>query len=215
MLQEVTPEGMAELRASALWEAYPYRSAAPRPSFHGAATFSRYPIVDDGPVDVGGPPMLFTDVSTPAGVVRVVNVHAMAPLTRTDARTWATQIPALAGVVADSTVPVVLAGDFNATLDHAPLDRLVDGALVDGGLRDAFRVAGTGIGATWPAWNGPVPPLMRLDHVLVSEGVGVGSATVRAGTGSDHRRLLVELGVPAQAGPDAGAGSGAADGSNR
>lgn len=192
VLQEVTPGGLAELEASALGAAYPYRSAEPRALFHGAATFSRHPIATSRLVGVVGPPMLLTDLTTPVGTVRVVNVHTVAPLNRPDARTWAAQFPELAGLVADSPYPVVLAGDFNATMDHTPLDDLVSGD-----VRDAFQVAGTGWGRTWPEWDGPVPPLMRLDHVLVAGGVSVGSVTDHASIGSDHRRLVVELGVPA------------------
>lgn len=214
VLQEVTPEGVAVLRSSTLWDAYPYRALAPAPQFHGSATFSRFPIVRSGRVDVGGRPMLSTDLETPAGPVRVVNVHTIAPLNRGDARTWAKQFPDLARLVTQSAAPVVLAGDFNATLDHAPLDELVRG-----GVRDAFSHGGSGLGATWPAGRGPLPPLMQLDHVLVSDAIDVGDVAVRHSAGSDHRRLVVELGLPGtaarQPGPDVAAGSGAADGSNR
>ena len=196
VLQEVTSQGLAALRSSTLWSAYPYRATDPQPLFHGSATFSRFPIVETRPVDVGGPPMLMTDLRTPAGDVRVVNVHTVAPLTRADARLWATQFPGLRRVLSDSSLPIILAGDFNATLDHAPLAELVDGD-----VRDAFVVAGRGLGATWPQWDGPVPPLMRLDHVLVAGGISVGAITDQASVGSDHRRVVVDLGLPARTTP--------------
>jgi endonuclease/exonuclease/phosphatase (EEP) superfamily protein YafD len=192
VVQEVTDEVLAELEKSALWTDYPYRSVAPEPLYHGAATFSKFPITDGRSIDVAGHPMLLTDLATPAGTVRVINVHTVAPLTDVDAPAWARQFPALATVVAESPYPIVLAGDFNATLDHAPLE-----ALASGELRDAFRVAGSGIGNTWPRWDLPVPPVMRLDHVLVGAGVDVASIVDRASIGSDHRRLLVELGIAA------------------
>jgi endonuclease/exonuclease/phosphatase family metal-dependent hydrolase len=135
--------------------------------------------------------MLLTDLQTPAGIVRVINVHTVAPLTDVDAPAWARQFPALSAVAAQSPHPIVLAGDFNATLDHAPLEKLASG-----NLRDAFRVAGSGIGNTWPRWDLPVPPVMRLDHVLVSSGVDVASVSDKVSVGSDHRRLVVELGLP-------------------
>lgn len=68
--------------------------------------------------------------------------------------------------------------------------------LESGDVRDAFRVAGSGFGATWPRWEGLVPPLMRLDHVLVGPGVDVASVTERTSLGSDHRRIVVDLGLP-------------------
>ncbi len=190
VLQEVTDRVLDELRESELWALYPYRSLAPHPLFLGAATFSRFPIVGGGPIDVAGNPMLSTDIRTPNGVVRVIDVHTVAPLTTPDAETWSRQHLALADLVARSPHPIVLAGDFNATLDHGPLERLVTGE-----VRDAFRVAGTGTGATWPVWSWPMPQLMRLDHVLVTPGVDVLSITERAGTGSDHLRLVADLGI--------------------
>lgn len=199
LLQEVTPQVLERLRSTALWARYPYRSLAPRPAFHGSATFSRDPITRQRTIDVAGSPMLVTDLLTAAGPLRVVNVHTVAPLTGPDARTWADQLDALAGLVERSPSPVVLAGDFNATLDHAPLDRLVGGD-----VRDAFEVAGTGLGATWPRWSrwpGLVPPLMRLDHVLVAGDVSVASLEARASVGSDHLRLVADLGMGTDRGP--------------
>ena len=192
VVQEVTDEVLAELEKSALWTNYPYHSAAPEPLYHGAATFSKFPILDGHSIDVAGYPMLLTDLQTPAGVVRVINVHTVAPVAEVDAPAWAGQFPALSAIVAESPYPIVLAGDFNATLDHAPLEKLASG-----NLRDAFRVAGSGIGNTWPRWDLPVPPVMRLDHVLVSAKVDVASVTDKVSVGSDHRRLVVELGIPA------------------
>ncbi len=55
-----------------------------------------------------------------------------------------------------------------------------------GGLRDAQDISGSGFGATWPSgdlW----PPIMRLDHVLVGNGVGVERVEVLDDVGADHR----------------------------
>jgi endonuclease/exonuclease/phosphatase (EEP) superfamily protein YafD len=190
VVQEVTDEVLAELQRSALWADYPYRATAPQPRFQGAATFSKLPITHSETIQVAGHPMLLTDLQTAAGPLRLVNVHTVAPLTGPDARDWADQFSALAELVRETPSPTVLAGDFNATLDHAPL-----AALASGDLRDAFTVAGSGVGATWPRWDGLVPPLMRLDHVLVSAGIDVASVTERTSRGSDHRRLVAEVGL--------------------
>jgi endonuclease/exonuclease/phosphatase family metal-dependent hydrolase len=191
VVQEVTDEVLAQLKLSALWTNYAFRSTDPRPLFDGAATFSRYPIADGRTIDVAGHPMLLTDLETPAGTVRLINVHTVAPLTFADAALWAEQFPALDQLVADSPYPTVLAGDFNATLDHTPLENLVNGP-----VRDAFRVAGSGFGLTWPRLDFPAPQLMRLDHVLVSPTVSVASITQQVSVGSDHLRVVAELGIP-------------------
>lgn len=119
-----------------------------------------------------------------------MSVHTIAPLNAKDAGIWAAQFVQLDEIIDASPYPIVLAGDFNATLEHAPLDRLVQGE-----VRDAFAVAGSGFGATWPSWSWPMPSVMRIDHVLVCGALDVGSASDEDSIGSDHRRLVVELGI--------------------
>jgi endonuclease/exonuclease/phosphatase (EEP) superfamily protein YafD len=191
VLQEVTERVLGELRGSALWSEYPHRSIAVEPLYHGSATFSKFPITNDLPIDVVGYPMILTDMQTPAGTVRFLNVHTVAPLTSADARVWAQQFAALKRIAQESPYPLIMAGDFNATTDHGPLERILDS-----NLRDVFREAGSGFGSTWPQWNSLVPPVMRLDHVLVSSHVHVGQLTDSPSTGSDHRRLISEIGIP-------------------
>jgi endonuclease/exonuclease/phosphatase family metal-dependent hydrolase len=91
----------------------------------------------------------------------------------------------------DCTGPTLLAGDFNATGDHAPFRRLLRG-----GLRDAFDAVGRGSGATWPSGHRFLPALLRLDHVVTGDGIGVGSLRAVPSVGSDHARLVAELGIP-------------------
>lgn len=190
LVQEVTPEALAGLRGSRLWTAYPHRRVAPRPGYHGAATFSRLPVVFDEVLDVAGSPMLRTDLATPCGRLRVVNVHTVAPLTREQARRWERQMAWLGAFADADASPAILAGDFNATGDHLPFRRLVRGR-----LSDAFDAVGRGPGATWPVGHRFVPPLLRLDHVLFGEDIGVGSLRTVRSVGSDHARLVVTLGI--------------------
>lgn len=135
--------------------------------------------------------MSSAELITPAGVVQVVDVHAVAPLNRPNALHWCAQMAQLSRLRPAPREQLILAGDFNATLDHAPLQRLVAS-----GLRDAFVESGRGFGATWPRWSGPVPSLMRLDHVLVSDQMRVKSVREQVSVGSDHRRLVVQLAIP-------------------
>ena len=72
---------------------------------------------------------------------------------------WRQELAALPG---PNPTPVVLAGDFNATLDHAQFRRLLRM-----GHADAARQVGRGLVATWaPAASGR-PALLAFDHVLV------------------------------------------------
>ena len=192
VLQEVSAEHLAGLGSAGLLAEYPYQVLDPLPEFHGSAILSRLPLTDGRAFDVAGSPMTRADISTGTGIVRLINVHTVAPLIESQAIRWRAQLELLSQMQPPEGGALVMAGDFNATLDHAPM-----AALVSSGMRDAFSEVGNGIGATWPQTSGPMPPLMRLDHVLVSDRVVVMSAEVQANPGSDHRRLSVELALPA------------------
>ncbi|MBS1696917.1 MAG: endonuclease/exonuclease/phosphatase family protein [Actinobacteria bacterium] len=120
----------------------------------------------------------------------VVAVHTVAP--REDAMTgWADDLR----WVADQCPAgrnVILAGDFNATLDHmGPLG--VDGGDL-GACRDAASRTGSGAVGTWPT---SVPSLIGapIDHVMTTaQWRPTGSAVLPADAGgSDHRALITQL----------------------
>ncbi|MEV8508428.1 endonuclease/exonuclease/phosphatase family protein [Actinoplanes sp. NPDC051475] len=188
-LQEVTDEHLAAIKAAGLLDAYPHAVLDPRPGYNGSAILSRIPLEHAAPIDVAGGPMTRADLRLPGGVIRLVNVHTEAPVNRAKLAAWRRQLRELAGTTAPPGAHLVLAGDFNATADHRSMAALLRP------LRDAFDEAGRGLGATWPRWRGPMPTLLRLDHILVSPGVAVRSARAEHSTGSDHRRLVVDLAV--------------------
>ncbi|GAB2935306.1 hypothetical protein GCM10027047_34750 [Rhodococcus aerolatus] len=190
-LQELVPRHLDPLRASGLLDAVPHSVVDARPGYHGSAVLSRWPLAGEV-LQVAAHPMAAADVRTPAGVVRVVSVHVVNPVSRTRGapRTWRAQLAELARLVTEAgATPVVLAGDWNATLDHRPLR-----AVLEAGVRDAWVVAGRGAGFTWPVraawWR---PPLMRIDHVLVGGGLRVRGARTGVTPGSDHRQVVVDL----------------------
>ena len=81
----------------------------------------------------------------------------------------------------------ILAGDFNASLDHAAMRRLLDR-----GYKDAAAQVGAGLIPTWPA-NKRIPPIITIDHVLVDHRVGVKAVSVHDVPGTDHRAVFAEL----------------------
>jgi endonuclease/exonuclease/phosphatase family metal-dependent hydrolase len=83
----------------------------------------------------------------------------------------------------------ILAGDFNATLDHARLRRLIDT-----GYRDAADQLGEGLHPTFPI--GQRMPPITLDHVLADRRVGIRSFVARRVPRSDHRAVRAELVLP-------------------
>ncbi|WP_445190275.1 endonuclease/exonuclease/phosphatase family protein [Pseudonocardia sp. Cha107L01] len=85
--------------------------------------------------------------------------------------------------------PHVVAGDVNATLDHAALRAATDGA------QDVAAERGLGLVSTWPTawprWFG-----VQIDHVFTAGGVHPADARVLQLPGSDHRALLARLVLP-------------------
>lgn len=88
---------------------------------------------------------------------------------------------------------VIVAGDFNATLDHFAGLR-EPGADV-GACRDGALASGSGAVGTWPS-NLPVLLGTPIDHVVASqtwEITGFHVVMELDGQGSDHRALLTRL----------------------
>ncbi|WP_157695113.1 endonuclease/exonuclease/phosphatase family protein [Nakamurella panacisegetis] len=111
-------------------------------------------------------------------------VHPGAPVAAVGYPEWATYV-SRAVDLCRSNPDSVVAGDFNATIDHGPMRHLEPSF-------DAAVRAGRGAEGTWPAAF-PAPLAAPIDHVLVNGGYDVlGSRTVRVGA-SDHRAVIVRL----------------------
>ncbi|UOQ88656.1 endonuclease/exonuclease/phosphatase family protein [Agromyces endophyticus] len=121
---------------------------------------------------------------------RIVAVHAVAPI-RWELRNWRSDLDWLAEQC--SRENTIMAGDFNATVDHFAW-RGVDGG--DLGLcRDAAVQARSAAVGTWPT---DLPPLLGspIDHVLATPGWTVeGFRVVESldDAGSDHRPIVATL----------------------
>lgn len=87
----------------------------------------------------------------------------------------------------DPTVPAIIGGDLNSGDRSGPYRRLVDA-----GFTDPQRDVGTGMGFTWPAQGRWLPPVVRVDWVLV-RGLDAAAADVHRAPGSDHRAVVVDL----------------------
>jgi endonuclease/exonuclease/phosphatase (EEP) superfamily protein YafD len=189
-VQELTPEAVERLDEAGIGELFPHREVHPAKSFHGSGVFSRYQL-SDGAVRVHPCEMRQSSatVALPdVGPLRVESAHPGAPrwdntaCWRHDLRTQPS--------AGNGGPPAILLGDFNATLDHGLLRRLVAD-----GYRDAGSVTGRGLVPTWPFALRRLPPV-TLDHVLVDERLGITEYAVLPIAGSDHRAVLAEVMVP-------------------
>jgi endonuclease/exonuclease/phosphatase family metal-dependent hydrolase len=191
-LQELTAEGLAALEEAGIDALLPHRVTGPAPGGAGSALFSRHPL-DEPQVRTLAPiPMVQTraTVLVPgAGPVAVESAHPYPPrMGRVGV--WAAQVGGQP-VPEPGGPPRVLLGDFNATLDHAVLRRLLRA-----GYRDAAAARGRGLLPTWPYRTATLPfwtPPVTLDHVLADRRIGVREFGTRVTPGSDHRAVVAEL----------------------
>lgn len=158
-----------------------------------AGMFSRLPLEDTGVhrnpdgflqaygtvLAPGAPPVLFEAV------------HSCAPYSLRQTSCWRRDLSAQPPATPDGPLRI-LAGDFNATLDHALLRRLLGTGYVDAADR-----AGEGLVGTWGPYDGDRVPPVVIDHVLVDRRIGVRGVSVHAVAGSDHRAVVAELSLPA------------------
>ncbi|MEZ0075859.1 endonuclease/exonuclease/phosphatase family protein [Planotetraspora sp. GP83] len=192
-LQELTPQAVTKLEEAGLTRLLPYKVDRSRPGAAGSGIYARFPVTPEQAIDLGrfGQARAIVDVPG-AGPVDVVSVHPCAPRIPERQRCWADGLAALpppGGAVR------ILAGDFNATLDHARVRRLLGL-----GYRDAADATGAGLSTTWPymPWSidGHGIPPVTLDHVLVGPGVTVRSFGVRQVPATDHKAVYAELALP-------------------
>jgi endonuclease/exonuclease/phosphatase family metal-dependent hydrolase len=192
-LQELTADTMTRLKQAGLDELLPYTRHELRGrgrTSGGSGIYSRFPL-GEGPAV---PPTMMAQptalLELPDGdAVELICVHPCAPGVRRwgGPTVWRAELGALPR---PGKLPRVLAGDFNATLDH--------GAFRDVlrlGYADAARQTGNALVPTWGI-PGKERPLLPLDHVLVSHGCAVRAFSVHAVPRSDHRAVYAEIQLP-------------------
>lgn len=186
VLVELTPRLAAGLDGTDLRELLPHRSLTPLPHPGGVGIYARRPLGGDGRLDGTRHACRQVEVGLDGRQVRIVAVHAHPPRPKLTG-CWRGDLEIVRAVAGAQAGPLVVAGDFNATADHASFR-----ALLDGRLRDAHQARGRGLVRTWPAL-GPLPPLLHLDHVLVSHDLDVLAVHERTIPGSDHRAVVADL----------------------
>ncbi|GAA4084401.1 endonuclease/exonuclease/phosphatase family protein [Actinomadura miaoliensis] len=200
-LQELTPEARDRLERAGLARLLPRKVVDARWGAAGSGIYSRHPLraLPSPPGMSMASPQ--AEITLPGGRrVAVTAVHPVPPLSAEEFRQWRRDLAGLpaAATAAHSggtgpgvaSTPVrILAGDFNATLDHATLRNLIER-----GYADAADRAGAGLVPTW-GLRSARPPL-AIDHVLVDERCAVRRVTVHDLPGSDHRSLYAEIRLP-------------------
>jgi endonuclease/exonuclease/phosphatase family metal-dependent hydrolase len=163
----------------------PYRVIDPRTGPEGSGLYARYPLTqlpDRGPTTFA---MVNATLEVPGvAPVRLTAAHPPAPV-GPDAPKWRHDLGEIPPATPHGQVGIV-AGDFNATLDHAPLRHLIGT-----GFTDAADATGNGLTPTFRPW----PPI-TIDHVLADRRIAVERTKVYYQPASDHRALFAELRLP-------------------
>jgi len=190
VLEDVTQESLAAMDRAGLSDLFPHHVSAPGSRDNGIVVLSQARVGDVVAADSSESTLMAT-VDTEDGPVRLLAVHPEQP---TRSVTWRADHDRILAV-ARSDHPDLIVGDFNATLDQAPMRRLEDE-----GYRSATELADQGWQPTWPA-NGayralhlvPMPPLVQIDHVMLGPGLtATGTTTVHV-DGIDHLGLIATL----------------------
>ncbi|MET8006431.1 endonuclease/exonuclease/phosphatase family protein [Nonomuraea glycinis] len=189
-LQELTPDALTHLDAAGLRTTLPYAVTRPKPGAGGSAVYARHPLTAAEAIEHGGFRQVRATLRHPSGPeVEIVSVHPCALRLYARQPCWRSGLRALPDA-GDGSGPLrVLAGDFNATLDH-----LLVRELLATGYRDAADVTGHGFTATWP--QGGRLPGVAIDHVLADERMSVRAFGVHPLRGTDHRPVFAVLALP-------------------
>ena len=211
--QEFPKRGKATLRSAGFSWLKPRRRLFTWPREAGPALASSYPVKDWTTFmfedeDAGQGRVLQADVETPAGLVRVFNVHLQSlhfdhadydaveegPSREQGARLWglitdaskarALQAQELVRRMEESPYPVIVAGDFNDT----PMSYAMH-ALRGSRAKDTFVTASFGPGGTH---LGTIPGL-RIDGILADTTLQCVSHHTHGVVLSDHRPVTAVL----------------------
>lgn len=196
LVQELTDEAATRLQQAGLSTLLPHRITQTAAVAVGGGIYARHPLSDGLAV---APTLLAQPTARldlPCGrSVQLVCVHSRPPKppwSRGAVARWRSQLSMLPP---PGDVPVILAGDFNATLDHAQLRRLLRL-----GHQDAALQAGNALIPTWRPELSGCPALLAIDHILIDPRCAVRATSVHRLPGSDHRVLYAQLRLPAEAG---------------
>ena len=193
-VQELTDGAAVGLERAGLTDLLAHRvthsvAAGPR----GSGIYARYPLSCEAPAEPESAAQITAGLRLPTGQeVQLVCVHAPSPKPLWNQLATARWNGELAALPTPGGPPLILAGDFNATLDHAQFRRVLSLGLVD-----AASQTGNGLVPTWGPRAQRRPALLAIDHILVDPRCAVLSTSTHRLSGSDHRALSAKVRLPA------------------
>ena len=193
-LMEVTPQAVHGLLDAGVTDRLPAGHVVPagegQPAGAGGALWTRLDVLHRWvvPGRFGQPAVRLAVPGAPDVELTAAHTHPPAR-SRMQVRRWEEELALLPAP--DDEVLRVIAGDLNATPDHASFRRLLARGWVDAAL-----ATGQGLRSTWSPLRAGQPRL-SLDHVLVDPRMTVESFEIVHVPGTDHRALVADLRLPA------------------
>lgn len=181
---EFTGEHRETLRAHPLADRYPYQINRDSPFANGIAVWSKYPTMENEPLDTLKA-SIDASVDGPDAKVRLLAVHPPTPIFSFSG--WQSDLQAIGDATDVISEPTLVIGDFNASYWH-PVFR----DLLDRDLTDAHMANGSGWSTSWPT-DGLLPAFVRLDHALTGNGLVSTDVDDFDVPGSDHVGLVVSV----------------------
>jgi endonuclease/exonuclease/phosphatase (EEP) superfamily protein YafD len=194
-MQELTAEFVTEFTAAGGDKLLPYHALRTWPGAAGTGIYSRYPLTGNRGLDTRSTfDQTVADLRMPGRpVVEIVSAHPAPPTPDglgPPPRNWVRDYGLMPA--APKSGPVrIMAGDFNASLDHSLFRKLVDTGYID-----AAAATGHVWQTTWPEVGHPYLPAVTIDHVLVDRRGQARSFKTHVIPRSDHKAVIADLMLP-------------------
>jgi endonuclease/exonuclease/phosphatase (EEP) superfamily protein YafD len=196
VLTDIRTERLDLLLQTGIETLLPYAAGVENHVVHGGAVvFSRVPVTRTSLLSDGAQSRLVEIRGPGIGPLTLVAVHTQPPYSP---EAWRADhehiLAALTRIRADPDTAVLLAGDFNATLAHAPVRRILDL-----GFDDAAAQVNTGWSPTWPSgehvqrFGVTVPAFAAIDHVMTSPRLVITHADLLTVPAADHKAVIAEI----------------------
>jgi endonuclease/exonuclease/phosphatase (EEP) superfamily protein YafD len=189
VVTELTPELDRGLAAAGLGRVMPHRVSHPAGDASGTGLYARRALAPRAAPRTSASSAAALLSVPGAPPAEIYAVHPESPTTPASVATWRRDLRALPRAASPGALRILI-GDFNATLDHHELRRLIDT-----GYEDAGEEAGKGLEPTWPAGK-RVPAMITIDHVLADVRCGVAGYRTVSFPITDHKGVLTTLVLP-------------------
>ena len=191
-LEEASPRDVDQLSSRGALDHLPYRYWNRAFGSRAIVVISRYRLGTTVGSAVDGQPYLArTTVAIPRRPLALWVVHTTAPIDPSVVA-WNDELDGVHRLLAvKHPVRLLVVGDFNSTWGNRGFRAILATGLVDGAA-----ARGQALDMTWSQLLSPLPPLIRIDHVLSGPDVVVTSIHSVPGPGSDHRALVATVALP-------------------